>query len=47
MPRCAVVDNRHIIEEDCLGVPLDGPIVNIDDPFELDTARWLADRDGI
>jgi CMP-N-acetylneuraminic acid synthetase len=45
--RRTVVDNRHIIEEDCLGVPLDGPIVNIDDPFELDMARWLADRDGI
>jgi CMP-N-acetylneuraminic acid synthetase len=45
--RRTVIDNRHIVEEDCLGVPLDGPIVNIDDPFELDLARWIADRDGI
>jgi hypothetical protein len=27
-----------------VGVPVEGPIVNIDDPFELEVARWLASR---
>ena len=43
--RRTVVEHRHIVEEDCIGVPIDGPIVNIDDPFELDVARWLAMRE--
>lgn len=45
--RRTLVDNRHIVEEDCVGVPTEGTIVNIDDPFELDVARWLAGRDGL
>jgi CMP-N-acetylneuraminic acid synthetase len=43
--RRTVVERRHIVEEDCVGVPVEGPIVNIDDPFELEVARWLATRD--
>ena len=42
--RAALVDRGHIIEEDCVGVEIEGPVVNIDDPFELDIARHLADR---
>ena len=42
--RAALVDRGHIIEEDCVGVEIEGPVVNIDDPFELDIARFLADR---
>ncbi|HJQ60124.1 MAG TPA: hypothetical protein VJ890_24680 [Vineibacter sp.] len=45
--RRTVVGHRHIVEEDCIGVPVDGPIVNIDDPFELEVAQWLADRDEV
>jgi CMP-N-acetylneuraminic acid synthetase len=43
--RRTVVVHRHIVEEDCIGVPVEGPIVNIDDPFELELARWLASRE--
>jgi CMP-N-acetylneuraminic acid synthetase len=42
--RHTVVVRRSIVEEDCVGVPVEGPIVNIDDPFELEVARWLASR---
>jgi len=45
--RNQVVERRMIVEQDCLGVPLPGPVINIDDPFELDIARWLAARDGL
>jgi CMP-N-acetylneuraminic acid synthetase len=45
--RRTVVEHRHIVEEDCAGVPVEGPIVNIDDPFELEIARWLAARGGV
>ncbi len=44
--RRTVVEKRHIVEEDCIGVPVEGPIVNIDEPFELDIARWLATRES-
>lgn len=43
--RAALVERGHIIEEDCVGVEVEGPVVNIDDPLELDIARYLADRD--
>jgi hypothetical protein len=26
---------------------MSGPVINIDDLFELEIARWLAERDGI
>jgi CMP-N-acetylneuraminic acid synthetase len=42
--RATLVDRGHIIEEDCIGVETDGPVVNIDDPFELEIARFLARR---
>jgi CMP-N-acetylneuraminic acid synthetase len=43
--RRTVIEHRHIIEEDCVGVPVEGPVVNIDDAFELEIARWLATRE--
>jgi CMP-N,N'-diacetyllegionaminic acid synthase len=42
--RRTVIERRHIVEEDCIGVPVEGPVVNIDEPFELEIARWLATR---
>jgi CMP-N-acetylneuraminic acid synthetase len=45
--RETLVERGHIIEEDCVGVEIDGPVVNIDEPFELEIARFLADREGI
>ena len=44
--RRTVIERRHIVEEDCIGVPIDEAIVNIDDPFELEIARWLAAREA-
>lgn len=43
--RRTVIEHRHVVEEDCIGVPIDEAIVNIDDPFELEIARWLAARE--
>jgi CMP-N,N'-diacetyllegionaminic acid synthase len=45
--RQQVVERGLIVEQDCLGVPIAGPVVNIDDAFDLDLARWLAERDGL
>lgn len=44
--RATLVDERHIIEDDCLAVVVDRHVVNIDEPFELDLAAWLMQRDG-
>ncbi len=37
--------NRNIIDHDCRGIVIDRPLVNIDDPFELEIAEWLLARD--
>jgi CMP-N-acetylneuraminic acid synthetase len=42
--RETVVDDRQIAERDCVGVLIEGPIANIDEPFELDWAEFLAER---
>lgn len=42
--RETLVERGHIIEEDCVGVEIEGPVVNIDDPLELEIARFLAQR---
>ena len=44
--RETLVERGHIIEEDCAGVVVDGYVVNIDEPIELEIARLLADRLG-
>jgi CMP-N-acetylneuraminic acid synthetase len=43
--RDTLVERGHIIEEDCVGVEIEGPVVNIDDPLELEIARFLAARE--
>jgi CMP-N-acetylneuraminic acid synthetase len=42
--RDAVVRDRDIAERDCVGVLIDEPIANIDDPIELEWAEFLAQR---
>ncbi len=34
----------HIIGDDCVGVLIDHPVVNIDEPFELELARFVYER---
>ncbi len=42
--RATLVDDGHIIEEDCAALVIERPLVNIDEPFELELAEWLLDR---
>lgn len=44
--RATLVDESHIIEDNCLAVVVERHVVNIDEPFELDLAAWLLQRDG-
>lgn len=43
--REALVERGHIVEEDCIGVIVEGYVVNIDEPIELEIAR-LLDKSG-
>ena len=43
--RATLVDEGHIMEDDCIAVVIDRPLVNIDDPFELELAEWLLARE--
>ena len=43
--RSTLVDEGHIMEDDCIAVVIDRPLVNIDDPFELELAEWLLARE--
>lgn len=42
--RETLVDRGHIIEENCAAVVIERPVVNIDSPFDLELADWLARR---
>ena len=42
--RDTLVEDRHILEDDCVAVIVERPIVNIDDPYELELADWLLSR---
>ena len=42
--RATLVDEGHIMEDDCIAVVIDRPLVNIDEPFELELAEWLLER---
>lgn len=42
--RTTVIDNRQIIENDCVAVPIDRIVVNIDDMFDLELAEFLIKR---
>ncbi len=44
--RATLVDEGHIMEDDCIAVVIDRPLVNIDEPFELELAEWLLAREG-
>lgn len=42
--RDTLLERGNIIEEDCVGVEIEGYVANIDEPIELEIARLLADR---
>ena len=42
--RSTLVDDGRIAEIDCVGVPVARPIVNIDEPIDVDLARLLEPR---
>ncbi len=44
--RDAVVRDRDTAERDCVGVLIEEPVANIDDPIELEWAEFLARRSG-
>jgi CMP-N-acetylneuraminic acid synthetase len=44
--RDTVVERRTIVEEGCVAVVLDRPLVNIDGPFDLEIAELLARREA-
>lgn len=37
-------DNRYIVDHDCCAIVIDRPLVNIDEPFDLEFAEWLMTR---
>lgn len=42
--RATLVESRTIIEEDCVAVIIDRPLINIDEPIELEWAEFLLTR---
>lgn len=42
--RSTVIERRTITEEACLAVVVERPVVNIDEPFDLEFANWLLER---
>lgn len=44
--RRTLVDEGLIVEEDCCGVVVDGFVVNIDEPWELELAEFLHARNS-
>ncbi len=42
--RDTLVENGHILEEDCAAVVIERPVVNIDDAFDLELAAFLHAR---
>ncbi len=42
--RKTLVEDGHILEDDCAAVVVERPVVNIDEPFELELAEWLLGR---
>jgi len=43
--REAVVYKGQILEERCAAVIIDRPLVNIDEPFDLEMAEWLINKE--
>jgi len=44
--RDTILQNGTILEDDCVAVILDRPLVNIDEPFDLEIAELLAQREA-
>ena len=44
--RSTLVDNRFILQEQCKGVLVHRPVVNIDEPYELELAEFLLNREA-
>ena len=42
--RSTLIDDGHIIEDDCVAVVIERPVVNIDEPFDLEMAEFLIGR---
>ncbi len=40
------MDEQHqdILQDRCFGLVIERPLVNIDDPFDLELAAWLMER---
>ncbi|MBT4908445.1 MAG: acylneuraminate cytidylyltransferase family protein [Rhodospirillaceae bacterium] len=41
------LDGAPILDGACAAVIVDRPVANIDEPFELELAEWLLDRQGL
>ncbi|MGB0627057.1 MAG: cytidylyltransferase domain-containing protein [Alphaproteobacteria bacterium] len=41
------LDGAPILDARCAAVVIDRPVANIDDPFELELAEWLLERQGL
>lgn len=44
--RRTVVDAGTLLEDDCVAVEIERPVVNIDEPFDLELADWLLARES-
>jgi len=44
--RATLLERGHVFEEDCVGVPVERELVNIDEPADLAYARWLVAEGG-
>ncbi len=44
--RETLVERGHIIEEDCAALVVERPVVNIDEPLDLEFAAFLLDREA-
>lgn len=42
--RATLLDGGHVFEHDCIGIPITRELVNIDEPADLQYARWLRSR---
>jgi CMP-N,N'-diacetyllegionaminic acid synthase len=42
--RDTLIEHGTIVEDRCAAVVIDRPVVNIDEPFDLELARWLVGR---
>jgi CMP-N,N'-diacetyllegionaminic acid synthase len=43
--RSTLFEHHTIVEEECAAVVIERPVVNIDEPFEIELAEWLLSRE--